>query len=261
MSFPATEGAWNFFKGGLTMKKIFVPLLIAGILSITHTSFAQSPPVNTRNVIITEGIGEVKGQNDSARISIGVLTEGKRLEEVSSENALKTKKVLKVIKGLAVENLTLKTSNYRVNPRRDYQARPPKINGYEITNTIEIILEGFEPEDLSTHCSTIIGKALESGANNINRLNFYIKNKSLLEKEALTQATQAAIQRAETLANAAGVKLKRITSLSTQPMHPPPAPQRFMAAEMDAKAAAGAPPIEIGETQIRFQVTVTYEME
>ena len=243
------------------MKKLFFLFLLTGMLVIAHTSFAQSPALNTRNVVITEGIGEVKGQNDSAGISIGVLTEGKELGEVSSENALKTKKVLNAIKGLGIENLTLKTSNYMVNPRRDYQARPPKIKGYEVSNTIEITLEGFNPEDLSTNCSTIIGKALESGANNINRLHFYIKNKSPLEKEALTQATQAAIQRAETLASAAGVKLKRIASLSTQPMQVPPTPQRFMAAEMDAKAAAGAPPIEIGESHIRFQVTVAYEIE
>jgi uncharacterized protein YggE len=243
------------------MKKVLVPFFIIGMLVIAHASFAQSPAVNKRNVIITEGIGEVKGQNDSAGISIGVLTEGKQLEEVSSENALKTKEVLNVIKGLAIDNLTLETSNYRVNPRRDYQARPPKIKGYEVSNTIEITLEGFTPEDLSTHCSTIIGKALETGANNINRLQFYIKNRSSLEKQALTQATQAAIKRAETLAGAAGVKLKRIASLSTQPMEMPPTPQRFMAAEMAAKAAAEAPPIEIGESQIRFQVTVTYEIE
>ena len=243
------------------MKRLFVLFLIAGLLSIAHAGFAQSSAVNQRNVIITEGIGEVKGQNDSARISIGVMTEGKQLEEVSSENAIKTKKVLKVIKDLAIANLTLKTSNYRVSPQKDYQARPPKIKGYEVYNAIEATLEGLDPEDLSTHSSTIIGKALESGANNINRLQFYIKNKGALEKEALTQATQAALQRAETMASAAGVKLKRIASLSTQPMHVPPTPQRFMAAEMDSKAAAGAPPIEIGESQIRFQVTVADEIE
>jgi len=243
------------------MKKLTVLFLVACLLSIAHTGFAQSPAVNQRNVIITEGVGEVKGQNDSARLSIGVMTEGKQLEEVSSENAIKTKKVLKVIKDLAIANLTLKTSNYRVSPQRDYQARPPKIKGYEVYNAIEVTLEGFKPEDLSTHSSTIIGKALESGANNINRLQFYIKNKGALEKEALTLATQAAIKRAETIASAAGVKLKRIASLSTQPTHIPPTPQRFMAAEMDSKAAAGAPPIEIGESQIRFQVTVAYEIE
>ena len=207
------------------MKKLTVLFLIAGLLSIVHTGFAQSPPVGERNVIITEGIGEVKGQNDSARISIGVMTEGKQLEEVSSENAIKTNEVLKVIKGLAISNLILKTSSYRVTPQKDYKIRPPKIKGYEVYNAIEVTLEGFVPEDLSTHCSTIVGKALESGANNIHHIQFYIKNKGSLEKEALTQATQAAIQRAETLARAAGVKLKSIVSLSTQPVHIPPAPK------------------------------------
>ena len=243
------------------MKKFFVLFLIAGLLFIPNISLAQSLTVQERNVIITEGIGEVKGQNDSARISIAVVTEGKHLEEVSSENAVKTKEVLKVIKGLSIENLTIKTSSYRVTPQRDYKVRPPKIKGYEVYNAIEVTLEGFEPENLSTHCSTIVGKALASGANNIHNIQFYIKNKDSLEKEALTQATQAAIKRAETLAKAAGVKLKRIASISTQPIRIPPAPNRFMAAEMDSKAAAGAPPIEIGESQIRVQVTVAYEIE
>ena len=243
------------------MKRLFVLFLIAGLLSIAQAGFAQSSAVNQRNVIITEGIGEVKGQNDSAGISIGVMTEGKQLEEVSSENAIKTKAVIKEIKGLAIKNLKLKTSNYRVTPQKDYKIRPPKIKGYEVYNAIEVILEGFGPEDLSTHCSTIVGKALARGANNINHIQFYIKNKDALEKEALTQATQAAIKRAETVASAAGVKLKSIASLSTQPMHIPPTPQRFMAAEMDSNASAGAPPIEIGESQIRFQVNVAYEIE
>jgi len=57
------------------------------------------------------------------------------------------------------------------------------------------------------------------------------------------------------------VKLKRIASLSTHPIHMPPRPYMFRAADMKAEAAAGAPPIEIGESQIRVQVSVAYEME
>ena len=243
------------------MKKSFVLLLAVSLLSMAYSSFAQSPPVSDRNMIYTEGTAEVMGQNDSATISIAVVTNGKDLEEVSSENDSKTEEVLKVIKGLNIEKLKLKTSNYRVTPQKDYKARPPVIKGYEVYNAIEVTLEGFEPEDLSIHCSTIVGKALASGANNIHNIQFYIKNKDSLEKEALTQATQAAIKRAETLASAAGVKLKRIATLSTQPIRIPPTPNRFMAAEMNSKAVAGAPPIEIGESQIRVQVTVAYEIE
>ena len=169
--------------------------------------------------------------------------------------------MIQAIKALNIKDLKLKTSNYRVTPQKDHKVRPPKIKGYEVYNAIEVTLEGFEPEHLSKHVSDIVGKALDSGANSIDRIQFYIKDKEPLEKEALTQATQEAMERARTLALAAGVKLKRIISLSTHPIHMPPSPLMFGAGVMKAEAAAVAPPIEIGESQVRVQVSVAYEIE
>ena len=242
------------------MKRAFILLLTATLLFMAHSSLAQCPSSSNRSVILTEGMAEVTGQNDSAKISLAVVTEGRNLDQVSSENTGKTNTVLKGIKGLNIKNLKLKTANYRVAPQKDYKARPPKIKGYEVSNAIEVILEGFNPEPLSKNVSKIIGKALESGSNNINYIQFYIKNKGLLEKDALKRATQEAMDRARILAEAAGVKLKRVVSLSTQPIHIPPRPQMLRAAEMKTEAAA-APPMEIGESQIRVTVNIAYEIE
>jgi uncharacterized protein YggE len=242
------------------MKIAFIPVLTVSLLLMAHSTLAQCPSASDRNLILTQGMAEVMGQNDSARISVAVVTQGRNLEQVSSENAGKTKAVIQAIKGLNIKDLKLKTSNYRVTPQRDYKARPPKIKGYEVHNAIEITLEGFEPEPLSKNVSMMIGKALESGSNNINHIQFYIKNKSALEKEALKQSTQEAMDRARTLAEAAGVKLKRIVSLSTQPIHIPTRQHMLRAAGMKTEASA-APPIEIGESQIRVQVSIAYEIE
>ncbi len=242
------------------MKKAFIPVLTVSLLLIAHSIFAQCPSASDRSLILTQGMAEVMGQNDSAKISVAVVTQGRNLEQVSSENAGRTKAVIQAVKGLNIKDLKLKTSNYRVTPQKDYKARPPKIKGYEVSNAIEITLEGFKPEPLSKHVSMIIGKALESGSNNINHIQFYIKNKAALEKEALKRSTQEAMDRARTLAEAAGVKLKRIVSLSTQPIHIPTPARMFRAAEMKTEAS-GAPPIEIGESQIRVQVSIAYEIE
>jgi uncharacterized protein YggE len=242
------------------MKKTFILLFAVSLLFMAHSSFAQCPSASDNHLILTEGTAEVTGQNDSAKISVAVVTDGRNLEQVSAENAAKTKEVLKAIKDFQIENLRLETSSYRVTPQKDYKARPPEIKGYEVHNAIEVTLEGFESEPLSKHVSKIIGKALESGANNIQQIQFYIKNKESLEKQALTQATQEAIGRARILAEAAGVKLKRSASLSTRPIHIPPTPL-FREAAMQSEAGTAAPPIEIGESQIRVQVTVAYEIE
>ena len=244
------------------MKKgVIILFLMMSVLFVSYTGFAQSPPVQERNLIFTEGVAKVMGQNDSAKISIAVVTDGKNLEQISAENARKTKQILKVIKRLDSTGLKLETSNYRVTPQKDYKARPPEIKGYEVYNAIEVTLENMEPENLSTRCSKIVGQALENGANTIHTINFYIKNRASLEKEALTQATKEAIARAETLAQAAGVQLKRIATLSTHPIQPPPRPNRYRTALMESDAAEGAPPIEIGESQIRVQVSLAYEIE
>ena len=242
------------------MKKAFIPALTVSLLVIAHSTFAQCPSASDRSLILTQGMAEVMGQNDSAKISIAVVTEGRNLEQVSSENAGRTKAVIQTVKGLNIKDLKLKTSNYRVTPQKDYKARPPKIKSYEVSNAIEITLEGFKPELLSKNVSMIIGKALESGSNNINHIQFYIKNKAALEKEALKQSTQEAMDRARTLAEAAGVKLKRIVSLSTQPIHIPTRQHMLRTAGMKTEASA-APPIEIGESQIRVQISIAYEIE
>lgn len=243
------------------MKHIGIQVLLASLLLIAHPSFAQSLPDSGRNLILAEGTAEVTGQNDSAKISVAVVTEGLNLEQASTENARKTKAVLNAIKGLKIKNFKLKTSGYRVTPRKDYKARPPKIKGYEVHNGIEAVMEGFESDQLSRHVSSIVEKALESGANTIQHLQFYIKNMKPLETQALTQATQDAMDRAKTLAAAAGVKLKRLTLLSTHPIDMPPRPQLLQAAEMRAEASTVAPPIETGEGQIRVRVSIAYEIE
>jgi len=243
------------------MIKRSIPILLAGLLLIAPSGFAQSTPVSDRNLIVTDGTAEVAGQNDSARISIAVVTEGDSLDLVSSDNDANTREVLQAVKGLGIENLKLKTSSYRVTPQRDYKARPPRIRGYEVFNAIEATMEGFAPEQLSKQVTKIVGKALDSGANNIQSVQFYIKNREGLENEALKQAVQQAIQRAKTMAEAAGVKLRHIISLSTQPFQMPPMPHLLQDVAMKSAAAEVAPPMEIGESKIRVQVSIVYEIE
>jgi hypothetical protein len=243
------------------MKRAFILVLTVCFCLMANSVFAGSPEASDRNLILTEGTAEVMGQNDSATIFIAVVTEGRKLEQVGSENADKTKAVITAIKGLNIKHLKFETSNYRVTPQRDYKARLPRITGYEVSNAIMVTLEGFETEPLSKHVSRIVGKALESGANAIQRIQFYLKDKSALEKKALKLATQEAMERAKTLAQAAGVTLKGIVSLSTQPMYSPPQPHMLRAAEMKADAGAMAPPMEIGESRIRAQVSIAYEIE
>jgi len=243
------------------MKKISILILLTGFVLIASSGFTLADTASERNIIVTDGTAEVTGRNDSAEITIAVITQAKRLGLAGSENDAKTGAVLESVKGLDIANLKLHTAGYRVTPQRDYKARPPEIKGYEVYNAVEAVLEGFGPKELSRHVTEIIGNALESGANSIQAVQFYIQNKDSLETEALKKAVAQAVLRAKAMAAAAGVKLKRIVSLSTQPLEMPPQPRMQRALEMKADAVEAAPPMEIGETRVRAQVSIVYEIE
>jgi uncharacterized protein len=246
---------------GLKMKNNIAFYLIVFFLFISTNAVAQASMDTDRNLLVTEGIAEVSGQNDSVRFSVAVITNGEDLDEVSSENAEKAKKIIRSIKDLDIRNIEIKTSGYNVIPQRDYKVRPPRIVGYEVRNSIDIKLEEYEPEKLSVYISEIIGLALEKGANNIQSIQTYIKNRSNYEKEALTKAVYEAKERAEVLAKAAGVKIKKIVSITTQPLDA--TPRTFLARSPDVKMEANSPspPIEIGESSIRVHVNMVFEID
>ena len=239
------------------MRRLSGLFLMVVLVAMASSANGQSP-MPDRNLIVTEGEAETVGQNDSARISLSIVTEGRKLVQVSEDNARKSEKVLKALK---IRKLKLRTGSYRVTPKRDYKIRPPKIRGYEVRNTITVTLEGHAPGPLSLHISRIVGSALEQGANSIQAVQLYIKDKGPLEREALRQATRKAMDKVRVLAEAAGVKLKRLVSLSTHPVSTRTTPPLVRMTRMKAESEAMAPPIETGESVIRVRVEVVYEIK
>ena len=243
------------------MKKTILVVFIWFLLG-SQFSFAQSPDEASLNLIKTQGDAEVVGQNDSVKISFSIITENKNLDSATSENADKTNAVLLALKKLIVKNLSIKTANYQVIPKRDYKkASPPVMVGYEVQNTIDVKIEQLDAKQLAEYSSRIIGSALENGANRITHMQFYIKEMESLENQALAEAIRKAKDRAEIAAGAAGVKIKNIVNIDTQNGSDPIRPMMMRASSMKADAESMAPPIEIGESSVRMQVHMSFEFE
>lgn len=242
------------------MKPLFFLFLALVVAAMPGAAIAQSPQRLTRNLIFTEGTADVTGQNDSARISLSVQSEARDMEKAAADNAARTEAVLQAVKALPIEDLKVKTRNYRLSPQKDLKATPPETTGYAVRNEIEITIEGFAPRELSDQVAKVIHTSLKNGANTVHNIQFYIKNKQALEKQGLTLATKAAIAQAHVLASAAGVALGRIVSISTQPIAEPIRPQMFRAAGVTAQDASMEPPIESGESTIHSRVGVVHEI-
>ena len=232
------------------MKKFLLAALM--VLMICSTAFAEENPPT----ISVSGEGIVEAQPDRATITVGVLTRAKNPSEVQALNAKAASSVINSIVALGIERKNISTGNYNFNPNYRHTDNGKAIlDGYEASNSVTIIVD-----DLNL-VGKIIDAALNHGANQVNSLNFGLRNKTAYQDEALRLAVLDARRKAEIAASALGKMIVSVRSVSINSNHIS-APRNYkMAAAMAEDAAVGyETPIESGTLQCSASVHVEFEI-
>ena len=154
---------------------------------------------------------------DEALVDVSVLTTNKTAVGATQTNALVTAKVIKALNGIGISNDSLRTQGYNLYPNYNYYAYPssPSIMSYSVTNTLEVNLTSDDPSRLGLRAGQVIDTAVGAGANQVY-LQFSA-SKSLQAKvntEALQQAVFAAGSKAKTIADALGVTISGVISVT-----------------------------------------------
>jgi uncharacterized protein YggE len=236
------------------MKRLLI--IVATLLLSTPIVDAQQGEKRPRLPSVTaNGEAVITVEPDQAQIDIGVLTQARGAPDAAKENADKIARVMAEVKKLLGKGDEVKTSGYSLTPNYRYpQGGKPEITGYTANNTLRI----------KTGNLPIVGKlidaAMQSGANNINRLAFTLKDEQAAQLEALRQASQKAKAKADEMASALGLKIIRVLAVNegdrgVRPITMPLA----RGAQMEAMAAAPTP-IEAGTIEVRSSVTLTAEI-
>jgi uncharacterized protein YggE len=220
--------------------------------------------IEAKNTITVFGTGEIYTKPDLAIVDFSVVTEKKTVAEAMTENTKSMNAVIDSVKKQGVEDKDLKTTNFYIYPRYEWQKETtcliypcPEskrvLVGYEITQTLEVKIR-----DLAK-IGDIIQGATDAGANQAGDLQFTIENEDEFKKQAREEAITEAKAKATELSSQLGVKLVRITSFSESGTTPVPVPLYS-----EAKAMGGGtetPQIETGENKISVTVSITYEID
>jgi len=232
-----------------------IPLLLATSLSMP--AFAANEPA----LISVTGTGEVSAAPDTAFINSGVTTQGATAREALDANTKAMNDLLATLKEAGIEARDVQTSGFSVSPNYVYtDARdengyslPPKINGYQVYNTVNVRIR-----DLET-LGAVLDKQVTVGANTINGINFSVADPSKLYDEARKAAFADAKEKAGLYAEAAGEALGLLKSVSESQGYDQPQP--YMMKTMDAAAASSPVPVATGELSFSINVQVTWSVE
>ena len=223
-------------------------LALTLLLSLVPATVAAEP-----GTISTRGSATVEAAPDRATIEVGVLTTASEADRAVNTNNETMARVVAAIRKVGIAERNLRTRGLQVQPiwsnRNNGQDR--RITGFQVNNRVEVSTRNL---DLA---GRILQVAVQAGANTAGNLRFDIADPAPLRERALQQATKKALREAQTLAEAAGLALGTIRSLSTG--GPAPMPMLAMRMEADMARSVSQPPISPGLISVSADVHLTVE--
>ena len=233
-------------------------LTLAAQAAAQQGNEATRPPasVGTTRVVVS-GEALVQERPDTAVVTVAVVTQGRTALAAQQENATRTDAVVRAVKQAAGAGAEVETSGYSLQPQYTYrEGQPPIIQSYQAQNSVTVTTGDL------TRVGPVIDAAAAAGANSVSNLSFILRRDQPARQRALTDATRAAVGKAQTLAAALGGRVTRIIEVqeATAFVRPVQTYDQMETLAMKSRTAQAPTPVEVGSLDIRSQVTLIAEV-
>jgi uncharacterized protein YggE len=237
--------------------KMFEALLLGMIVILASASSClgaddESDDISTLTV---SGTGEATADADMVTVVLGVQTRNESAAGAVADNARMMAESIEALKAAGVPEDEIKTSGFSIYPTRDW------IDGklsdkvvFEVSNKVTFTLNLTDEVDVGE----VLDAAVGAGTNSVDSVTFGLRDPTSVQEEALEDAVNDAMKKAEVISEAAGVTLGRILSISEGGASPVPMAESrvYFAADV-----ATTTPIVPGDVEVTATVTITYEIE
>jgi len=228
-------------------------ILALGALVVTACSRGV-PPTSVGEAsglgITARGQGSITGAPDTVTVVLGVQTQGPSAKGALDANTQQATALIDMLKSRGVAEADLQTSQLSVNP--SYNPANGRISGYEVTNQVTATLHNIAAAGgIIDAAGDVAGDAVR-----VQQLSFSIDDDSAMRATARADAVRQAQAQARQMADAAGVRLGQIRSIS-EVSAPPPSPL----GRQSMDAVGSAVPLQPGTQKLTVSVDVVYDID
>ncbi len=228
----------------------FVTTFLPLALMLASPLAAQDAP---RPTISVAGEGTAFAVPDVATITLGVTAQAEEASDAMAQTSETGERILARLTEMGVAARDVQTSDLSLNPvwsNRPVETEQARtIEGYEASNRVTIRVQDLDS------LGDVLGAVLSDGANRLGGLSFGLKDPSPLMDQARRDAVADAMARAELYAEAAGVTLGPVVSI-TEGGNFTPRPEMLMT----MRSADMSVPVAEGETGITASVNMVFEI-
>lgn len=230
------------FAKGVTLASLF----LMSIAATAQDSRPQQP------LLTVTGRAQTMADPDEATVRIGVMQQGANAGEAQNKVNTIMERMLAAIKGLGVDPKNIQTSNLNLYPlyAEPRPGQAPTIRGYQASNTVAVRLHDF------ALIGKVIDVSLTAGANEIQGIQFGLRNDLTARTTGLRAAVTEARAKADAMADALGMRIVSVHEVmeSEGVIMPPP----FARGGADMMMAKAETQVEPGQLTITSSVTVRY---
>jgi uncharacterized protein len=232
-------------------------LLFLPILATLATSvFAQQPREAAPPVLIVSGNAQVEATPDEATVRLGIVRQESSAQAAQDQANRVAQSILSEIAKLGIPAAQVRTSRltltpiYAPGPRSDSRDAP-RIASYNASNQVSVDVTNL------TQIGPVIDAGLRAGANQVDGVQFRLKDDLPVREMALKKAVGEARRKAETMAEALNVRLLGIQEVSESGSSIMPRGEGGGFATMAAREAAPTP-VSPGQMEVSVSITVKY---
>jgi len=218
-------------------------LLVAG-------GCAGSPLATQSDVVTVNGQGSVSIPPDTALAQVGVEARAPQLNDALADATQRMTQVLESVRALGIDSKDISTSRIAIDPiaaPRRNEGDPVRIDGYRVGNTAQVRIRDVRM------VGRVLDAVVRAGANTIGSLAFTVSDRTAVEAQARALAVRDAATKAQQLADAAGVPLGPLLTLTEQGIGRPMPVARGV-------AAMASMPVEPGEVEVSVLVEARYRL-
>jgi len=226
-------------------------LSIALLFMFLQRPDAPPPPP----VLVVTGTAEVFVAPDQATVRLGIVRQSANAQAAQEQASAAAQEILNAIGKVGVPSSQIQTMRLVLSPvyapRSPDSRDAPRIVAYNATNTVSVRLENL------SQVGPVIDAGLKAGANQLEGVQFGLRNDLPARQQALKDAVEVARGKATTMADALRVNLAEVleaseggVSIISERVEP------FAA----RTALAAETPVSPGQIQVNATVTIRYRI-
>ncbi|MEG3150953.1 SIMPL domain-containing protein [Sphingomonas sp. ZT3P38] len=236
------------------MRETTIGLMVGGVLLLGACSREPRDPrgVGHDEVLVqVTASGQAETAPNEARFSAGVSSIGATADAATAANNTIMNKVVSALEGFGVAKADIQTQRLTVS-RIEWGANK---NKFEANNVVSVRMRAIDK------AGPAIAAVTQAGANVLSGPDLRVGDPEAASRSAYASAYKAARARADTYAEAAGLKVSRVLTIRDGGASPVPMAYESMGMmDRAAPQALAAPPVMAGTNTSQVSVSVDFAL-